>query len=141
MRIETANDLIKHHEGLRLKPYRCTADKLSVGYGRNLDDRGISQTEADFLLVNDIKSCLNDLKGNLSFWSGLSDVRKAVLIDMCFNLGWPRLSLFKHMLAALEKRDYVMASGEMLDSKWAKDVGLRAKRLSMMMESNEWPRA
>ena len=45
------------HEGLRLKPYRCTAGKLTIGIGRNLDDCGISQTEAYLLLENDIRNC------------------------------------------------------------------------------------
>jgi lysozyme len=47
-------DLLKKHEGLRLKPYRCSADKLTIGYGRNLDDVGISEEEAEMLLLNDL---------------------------------------------------------------------------------------
>lgn len=137
--IEDVNGLIKLHEGKRLKPYLCTAGKLTIGYGRNLEDVGISDREAHILLANDVKKCLNDLKGNLNFWHELSAVRQAVLIDMCYNLGWGGLSKFKHFLAALEAKDFNMAAAEMLDSKWAKQVGTRATRLHHMMIDNQWP--
>lgn len=137
--IEDVNGLIKLHEGKRLKPYRCTAGKLTIGYGRNLEDVGISDREAHILLVNDVKLCVNNLKGNLKFWNDLSEVRQAVLIDMCYNLGWGGLSQFKHFLAALEAKDFNMAAVEMLDSKWAKQVGARANRLQYMMIDNKWP--
>jgi lysozyme len=54
------DQLIKH-EGLRLKPYHCPAGKLTIGVGRNLEDKGITEEEAVMLLENDIQECLKDL--------------------------------------------------------------------------------
>ena len=42
------------HEGLRLKPYKCTSGALTIGYGRNLDARGITEAEAEMMLSHDI---------------------------------------------------------------------------------------
>lgn len=131
-----ARKLIKEHEGLRLKPYECTAGKLTIGYGRNLDDNGISEVEANALLDNDINSVCIRLESQ-DFWTGLCAARQAVLIDMCFNLGWPRLSGFRKMLAALRVADYQAAAREMLDSQWAKQVGGRATKLAKIMRTGE----
>lgn len=132
-------DLIKKHEGLRLKPYQCTADKQTIGYGRNIEDNGIRESEAEFMLRNDIAELDTALINNIRNWSSLSEVRQAVLSDMCFNLGWPRLSKFKRTILAIEDGYFDRASAEMLDSRWARQVGQRAITLSDMMKTNNWP--
>ena len=131
-------DFIKIHEGLRLKPYLCTAGKTTIGWGRNLDDNGISEEEASTMLANDVEMCVRELQRNYSGYAILDEVRQAVLIDMVFNLGWPRLSQFKKMFAALDAQDYIHASREMLNSRWADQVGMRAKRLADMMRTGDW---
>ncbi len=128
-------NMIKKHEGLRLKPYRCTAGKLTVGIGRNLDDRGISEDEANYLLQNDITLCKIDLDENVGWWRKLNKNRQRVLIDMCFNLGIARLLQFKKFLQFLQKGEWEKASSEMLDSRWAKQVGVRADELSRIVET------
>ncbi len=130
-------DLIKKHEGLRLKPYRCTADKLTIGYGRNLEDVGISKDEAEILLHHDIQKVIKQLS-TIPWFNKLSDVRKSVLIDMCFNLGFEGLMKFRRTLALIESQLYVQAAEEMLDSRWADQVGSRAQTLSKMMKTGEW---
>ena len=130
-------DLIIYHEGLELKPYRCTAGHLTIGIGRNLDDRGITEDEARFLCQNDVDIVEQELTRKLPFIVGLDDVRIRVLLDMAFNLGVPRLSAFSNMWAALEEGDYKQAAVEMLDSRWARQVGRRATNLSQMMETGE----
>ncbi len=132
-------ELIKHHEGLRLRPYRCTAGRLTIGYGHNLEDNGISREQAEMLLADDIYECRQSLQHNLLFWPELDKVRQAVLVDMCFNLGWPRLSRFKKMLNALALKDFGSAAAEMMDSRWAKQVPRRAARLVRMMSTGQWP--
>ena len=130
-------DLIIYHEGLELKPYRCTAGHLTIGIGRNLDDRGITEDEARFLCQNDVDIVEQELARKFPFIVGLDDVRIRVLLDMAFNLGIPRLSAFSNMWGALEDGDYKKAAVEMLDSRWARQVGRRATNLSQMMETGE----
>lgn len=121
-------------EGMELKPYRCTAGKLTIGVGRNLDDRGITRDEASYLLKNDIAICEKDLDRVVPNWRNLSDARQRVLINMAFNLGIARLSGFKKFIANIQMNDFKAAAREMMDSTWAKQVGQRAARLRDMME-------
>jgi lysozyme len=125
--------LLKAHEGLRLKPYTCTAGKLTIGYGRNLDDMGINKAEAEHLLAQDINRAIHDARSLIKGFDSLSLTRKAVLVDMMFNLGMNRLSQFKNMLYAIEEHNYSKASFEMLNSLWAVQVGARASVLAEMM--------
>ena len=57
---------------------------------------------------------------------------------MCYNMGWPTLSKFKKMFAALDAADYNEAAEQMKDSKWYRDVGVRAEKLILTMKTNEW---
>ena len=123
---------VKRHEGLRLKMYKCTAGKNTIGYGRNLDDVGISADEAELMLKHDLENAEQDAK-RFPVYEKLNQVRKDVLIEMVFNLGYSRLSGFKKMFAALERKDFDGAANEMLDSKWARDVGERARTLAYFM--------
>ena len=131
---ERITELLVQHEGMRLKPYKCTAGKLTIGVGRNLDDVGITNYEAMALLKNDIARVKQELYGNLPYFEALDETRQVVLIDMCFNLGISRLLKFKKMFLALNAGLYDVAASEMLDSRWAKQVGKRALELSIMMK-------
>ncbi len=135
--MEQVAQLIAQHEGLRLKPYKCTAGKITIGYGRNLDDNGISKQEAEAMLVKDISGVYTDLS-RYEWFYGLDEVRAAVLVDMCYNLGINRLSKFKRTMKFIELGQYLEASLEMLNSKWAKQVGNRAVTLSNMMKTGKW---
>ena len=126
------------HEGLRLKPYRCTAGKLTIGIGRNLDDCGISQSEAYVMLINDIMNCEKQLQAKIpDIYNGLDEVRKSVLLNMCFNLGINGLLGFKNTLAFVKAGDWERAANNMLVSRWAKQVGRRAIELSELMRKGK----
>ena len=129
---------LKRHEGLRLKPYRCTAGKLTIGYGRNLEDVGISNAEAEAMLSNDLERCANEVAKHVDAFDKLNDARQAVLVNMCFNLGIAGLIKFKKFIAAVNDGFFELASKEMLDSRWAKQVGSRAIELSEQMKTGEW---
>lgn len=129
---------LRRHEGLRLLPYECSAGKLTIGYGRNLEDKGISVEEAEQFLDADITDCIKDLERSVDFFGSLDEVRQDVLINMCFNLGIGRLLKFKNMLAALSRGDFKKAAAEMLDSKWARQVGGRAIELSLQMKTGKY---
>lgn len=126
------------HEGLRLKPYRCTADKLTIGFGRNLEDKGITQEEAEYLLSNDILAVQSVIWKSIPAYDRLNDARKGVLVNMAFNLGMNGLLKFKKMLSAIEYGHFTQASREMLDSNWANQVGNRAQELAEQMKTGEW---
>ncbi len=130
--------MLIRHEGLRLKPYRDTTGTLTIGVGHNLDDNGITEEVAMIVLQLDIASAMIELFAAFPWMSTLSCTRQDVLIDMAFNLGMPRLKKFKKMLAAVSAGDFVVASAEMLDSKWAVQVGDRAKELAEMMLTGEY---
>jgi lysozyme len=129
--------MLQRHEGLRLKPYLCTADKLTIGYGRNLDDMGISEDEALYLLQNDIDACYSEL--NVFNWfQELDQVRQEALVDMRFNLGLPRFLSFKKMIARLIAKEYSQAAEEIINSLYAKQVGDRANEIAYMIERGEY---
>jgi lysozyme len=118
--------------------YECPAGYWTIGYGRNIQNNGISENEAERMLHNDLGNSLRVLEANVSCWSELDSVRKGVLIDMCFNMGWGTFSKFKKMLAALENKDYEEAAKQMQDSAWFRQVGHRAIKLITAMRTGEW---
>lgn len=120
---------LKIDEGFRGNVYLCTSGKNTIAYGRNLDDNPITKEEGEILLLNDIQKIKNQLKNDY-FFQKLDDERKGAIINMCFNLGYAGLMKFKNMISAIEVDDYTRASEEMLNSKWAEQVGDRANRLA-----------
>ncbi len=127
----------KYHEGFSRKVYICPGDKQSIGYGRNLDDVGITEEEAEYLLMNDLAKAESRLE-KFSWYRILNEARKAVLINMAFNLGFAGLMKFNKTIEHIRNGNFNAASIEMLDSKWANQVGSRAIELSEQMKSGEW---
>jgi len=127
---------LKRHEGFRPHVYLCTAGKQTVGYGRNLDDTGLSESEAAVLLVNDVNRAKQVLLSRVPVYAELSPARQNVLINMTVNMGVIRLLGFKQMLNALWAGNFEQAADEMLSSKWAKQVGGRADELAQQMRSD-----
>ena len=125
---------LRRDEGVRNKPYKCTADKLTIGVGRNLEDVGLSNEEIEFLLQNDVKRVRKELAGNFPWYLRLSPNRQRALENMCFNLGIRRLKGFRKMLTALELGQLATAAAEALDSKWARQVGARADRIAVLIK-------
>lgn len=130
---ELAAQWLRMHEGLRLKPYRCTANKRTIGYGRNLDDVGITEAEADYLLVADVARAVRAAEHLVANFYTLNPVRQAVLIDMAFNLGARGLAGFVNMRTAIEGENFAEAAQHMLNSTWAKQVKGRAVFLAEKM--------
>ena len=129
---------LRRDEGVRLKPYHCTAGKLTIGVGRNLDDRGITQTEADYLLANDIAEVTAQLLEQLPWAARLDEARRGALLNMAFNLGIAGLLGFKNTLKLIEAGKYEAAEMNMLRSKWATQVGPRATRLALQIRTGHW---
>jgi len=136
MNIKKITDQLILHEGLRLKPYHCPAGKLTIGIGRNLEDKGITEKEALMLLENDIQECLEDLKTIFNKFDMLPESAQSVLVDMRFNLGHEGFRKFKNMIKAGKQQNFHSAAREMKDSLWYQQVGKRAERLTKMMEDS-----
>ena len=146
-------DQLKRHEGFRKQVYLCSGGKKTIGYGYNLEanplhlssleisqahTKGVNQVEAERLLKLMITQCRHQLEVTLPFFSKLDTVRQDVLINMCFNIGLAGLLKFKKSLLLIEAGEYSQASIELLNSKWAKDVGNRALELSTQMKSGAY---
>ena len=123
------------HEGFRSKSYLCTAGKTTIGYGRNLTDKGITKQEALFLLRNDIFECYIDLDTFIfpEQFKNWSNKLQHAMIDMRFQLGMTGFRSFKKMILALRANDRVSAAAEAIDSKWYKQVPFRAKAIVKMI--------
>lgn len=124
---------IKLDEGFRAKAYTCSAGKLTIGYGRNIEDNGVTEEEAERMLLSDVNASYNELRRHFKWFPVLAARRQGVLINMCFNMGMPTLLKFEKMFTAIREGDYNEAAAQMLDSKWAKQVGERAERLAEEM--------
>ena len=133
-------DQLKLHEGVRSHPYDCPAGYLTIGVGRNISETGLglSDDEIDYLLRNDIERCYQELD-RFAWFMDLDTVRQEALVNMCFNLGFPRLTRFTKMMCAMAEGKFSLAAAEALDSKWARQVGQRAKDIAHMLEFGEYP--
>lgn len=132
-----AKAMLYKNEGCVLRVYNDSLGIPTIGVGRNLRDKGISLEEADILFTHDLQSAVTSCQDKLSFFNTLDPIRKAVLVDMAFNLGINGLLKFKRMLSAVEEGDYTYASEELKDSRWYHQVGMRAERLIYMMKTGE----
>jgi lysozyme len=119
----------------RHMPYKCPADKLTIGYGRNIEDNGISESEAIDLLTSDAVQALRDAADLVPNWVKLDETRQNVCANLAFQLGKTKLSRFVKMLEAVNNGDYKRAADEMRDSAWFIQSGKRSKRLVAEMES------
>lgn len=123
---------IKKHEGLKLSLYKDTVDKTTIGWGRNIEDNGISLDEAELMFENDLNHCIHDLS-IYSWYNDSPQHIKDCLLDMCFNLGINRLLEFKSMLKYIEEKNFTQAAIQALNSKWAKQVKSRATDVATLM--------
>lgn len=139
--ISQATERLKIDEGLVLHAYQDHLGYWTIGYGRLIDKRkggGITKDEAAYLFSNDINTVLEELRWKLVWFDHLTDPRKAVLLNMAYQLGVPGLLGFKRTLAMIQTGDYESAAANMLKSKWASQTPARAKRMAEQMRTNEW---
>jgi lysozyme len=125
-------------EGVKLQLYRDTKGILTIGVGRNIQQVGIHPDEAELMLANDIASSVKFLS-QYAWYTGLSDVRRAAIVDMSF-MGVDRLLHFVNMIAALGRGDFAAAREECVNSQWYIDVGPhRGDRVANMILNGAWP--
>lgn len=124
------------HEGLTLTPYVDSVGKITIGVGRNLSDKGITEAEARQFLDADINNAILDCTV-FPWFPDLDPVRQRAVVDLCFNMGLPRLKGFTKMLAAIGRQEWGVAARELLDSHYAEQVGKRARTLARMLETGQ----
>ena len=134
MNIKRLKAQLVQHEGIRLTPYRCEAGKLTIGIGRNLEDKGISESEAHYLLENDIFEVLLDLAGLFPEFFYFPEEIQIVLTDMRFALGGDGFREFEDMIGAVKDRDWPSMRAELIDSLWYREVGRRGPNLVEMVD-------
>ncbi|WP_420381690.1 glycoside hydrolase family protein [Novosphingobium sp.] len=153
-------DLLEHEliadEGLKLRVYKDTVGKHTIGVGRNLDRVGgglseaeqkalhlttqqlinghsITQPQALLLLDNDIDEAVRQALREFPWWSRLSDPRQRALVNMVFNMGMHTLLTFTQTLAYLKAGEFALAAVNLAKSKWASQVGARSQRICDMI--------
>lgn len=152
-------DKLIEHEGMVLTVYKDSLGIDTIGIGRNLEDRGISKEELDhmdipnmdviyehginekdarYLAENDIDIVEKELCATHPCVEELDEVRQLVLMDMAFNMGIPRLKKFVKMWNAIHEGLFEIAAEEMLDSRWAGQVGMRSIKLSEAMKTGSF---
>ncbi len=134
---EDVKSLLREHEGWSSTVYRCPSGRLTIGYGRNLEDRGIRRIEGEILLDHDVVDVYWSLAVGLHEWGiefhRLPHTIQVVLMDMCYNLGLAGLFQFRKMLAAVRDQDWQRMAAEMQDSRWYQQTGRRARKLVQMV--------
>ncbi len=127
-------DSLKRHEGVKQLPYTDSEGHLTIGVGHVLTEP-LPMTVVEALLQADIDKAVRELDRAFPGWKAHSDVRQEVLAELLFNLGAPRLAGFVNFWKALQSRDYAQAAKELMDSRWAKQVGKRAETLAERMRA------
>lgn len=151
-------DLLRKDEGKRNFAYFDTNGNLTIGIGHflgksgfttgqiqqfNIPDNwreiGINDDQVEQIFENDLDRCITQLNYLCPWFELLDEVRQAVIINMCFNLGIIKFLKFSKTISFIKDNDFVSASKEMLDSDWARKGYRRAGYLSKMFETGEWP--
>ena len=139
-------EMLRRHEGEvknsagRHIVYNCPAGHATIGIGRNVSESGLglSDIEVELMLEEDIARCAEELGREFNWFSGLDDVRRDAMIDICFNIGITSLKKFVNANAAMARDDYDEASAQYYQSKWASQVGNRAKEICAMIRTGEY---
>lgn len=133
---------LREHEGFRSTVYTCPAGKFTIGIGRCIDisvaGAGITQDEAEYLLRQDINRFTAMTRGLIVTFDSLDEVRQETLVELCFNMGPSNLGKFSKMLAAIDVKDWDTAAAELLDSRYAAQVGQRAITLADQLRSGSY---
>ena len=143
MNLERLMESVKKHEGYRNKVYLDTLGKRTVGVGHLCvedfweDDKEYEEKFLMAILLDDLQNAIKgarELKEENSC-TDIDEIAQEILVEMVFQLGKNGVSKFRNMWKALSEKNYVGASYEMLDSKWAKQTPNRAKSMADQMKA------
>jgi lysozyme len=143
MNLERLMESVKKHEGYRNKVYLDTLGKRTVGVGHLCvedfweDDKEYEESFLMEILEKDLSQAIigaNDLMAEHDCID-IDEKAYEILIEMVFQLGKTGVSKFRNMWKALAEKNYIGASYEMLDSRWAKQTPNRAKAMADLMKA------
>lgn len=135
--------MLKEQEGTgpivkgRFMPYLDSKKKWTIGYGRCIQDVGISEVEAEALFKSDIAIAANDARRLCSIYDELTRPRQLVLLSMAYNLGYAGFSAWPRFWDAIHQKDWNEAADHIMDSKAARvDAPTRYAQLARMMRDD-----
>lgn len=126
-------------EGKKSKIYTDSRGNVTGGIGWNFTANGIPDWVIQGLFNQAINEAASSLTQNTSWWRFLDPVRQRAVLNLCFNLGWPRLSKFVHFLEAMSNRQWKRAGAELVNSEWWNEVGKRGPFIRHMIETGTEP--
>ena len=128
-------DTLKEAEGFRAFAYKDIKGIITCGYGRNLESNGLTKTEAEYLLHNDVEACISDVRSVIKRFDDMPGAAQHVLVEMRFNLGPRGFRSFRHFIAAVQRKDWRSAEQELLGSKAARQLPERYQRMGKALRS------
>lgn len=134
--------LLRRHEGSRSYCYEDTLGYLTIGVGHLVDKRkggSIPEHIIDALLDYDLEAQRAELVAELPGIAELDEVRQAALLDMEFSLKFEGLASFPLLMLAIHKKDWDEAARQIINSKWATQVGRRGGEIAAMIATGKWP--
>jgi len=145
MNLIKLQDELANDEGIKYETYYCSLGHLTGGIGHLITEwdeeyydkpvgTKVPNEQVNDWFERDIKTTIKDCNLLFSQFDNLPDDIQHVLANMCFQLGRPRLSKFKNMIAAVEDLDWHKMADEMEDSNWFRQTPNRAKRLIAIVD-------
>lgn len=135
MNMARLRETITRHEGSRLDMYQDTLGIWTIGVGHNIQEKGISPKVMEIMLEEDLEEAISELKRSVSFFSRMPEQVQEALVNLSFNMGIPRLMQFRKTLAYLRDGEFESAADELLDSRYAEQVGHRALEVADMIRT------
>ena len=140
MNIDVLRKEIEADEGCKYETNHCSEGHLTGGIGHLITEwdeeiyagpigTSIPEEQVQEWFEKDVNTAIGDCKNIFNNFDELDDEIQHVLINMSFQLGKPRLSKFKRMIAAVHDEDYREMALQMEDSRWFKQTQNRAQRL------------
>ncbi len=131
MNIDSLTDRVKGNEGFKSTVYQCSNGFLTIGYGSAIKDLNLSENVASAILVEDLLKLVIKCHERFSWFRHMPDIVQEVIVEMCYQMGIVGFSEFQKTIKYFQNGELILASIEMLESKWARtDSPSRAKRLS-----------
>ena len=139
MNTEQLRDTLKIDEGVKYEIYNDHLGYPTFGIGHLIVESdeeygqpggtGIHEDRVNEAFDKNVSVMVDEAKKIFSDFDNLPEEAQQVIVNMTFNMGRPRLSKFKKFIAGVEASDWEKAAVEMMDSRWATQVGARAERL------------